>query len=383
MEPLHVETLLSAYELVATLLALATLGAAWQMRGERGLWLWAGAFGVVALSQWARPWLQWLQAPMALRSIGHVGGVWAATLVLLAMRAFLGRPLHWPLPVAAALLLTLGSGVLTSVSGALASSLVLTQYGVAALLAPAAWAASRAWRSQRGFAMALMAGQLWASVLACVARGLMVSPWLVTERTQAVHNNAVWLLVFIALMLVQALALQLLIQDHALRQIRRLAEIDTLTGLLNRRGFEERLLRLLRRGESGALVLAVLDVDHFKRINDSHGHSVGDAVLSGMGERLRSTLRPMDLAVRLGGEEFAVIWPQAEPGGEQRLGERLREVVANQPFDTPVGPVTVTISVGVARARAADEAPAALFSRADAALYDGKGAGRNVVRLAA
>ncbi len=382
MEPLHVETLLSVYQLVATLLALATVGAAWQMQGARGLWLWAGAYAVIALSQWLRPWLVWLDAPQALRSIGHVGGVWAALLSLLALRRFLGQPLRWPMPLALALLLTLASFVATGLSGRLWLSLSLTQFGVGLLLLPAAWLALQAWREQRSLALGLMAAELWAGVGVGVARGFMVAPWVVSERAQAVHNNALWLMVLIALMLMQALALQLLVQEQALRQIRRLAEIDMLTGLLNRRGFEERLRRLLQRGEAGSLVLAVLDVDLFKRINDSHGHAAGDAVLSGIGERLRSTLRPMDLAVRLGGEEFAVIWPQVEPGGEQRLAERLRELIASRPFDTPAGPVAVTISVGVARARDADEAPAALFSRADAALYDGKDAGRNAVRLA-
>ncbi|PTT87653.1 GGDEF domain-containing protein, partial [Pelomonas sp. HMWF004] len=101
-----------------------------------------------------------------------------------------------------------------------------------------------------------------------------------------------------------------------------------------------------------------------------------------VGVRLREALRPQDLAVRLGGEEFAVIWPGADAGSEAPLGERLRGAVGGRPFDTPAGPLVVTASIGVARAQGPDEAPEALFSRADAALYEAKRAGRDRVVLA-
>ncbi|MBY0365032.1 MAG: GGDEF domain-containing protein, partial [Burkholderiaceae bacterium] len=325
VEPLHVETLLKVFQLVATLLALVTLGGAWQLRGERGMWLWSGAFAASALTQLARPLLLTFGAPPALLSIGHVGGVVAALFVLLGLRAYLGQPARWRWPLACAVLLALASFTATAATGQLAMSLVLTQAGTALLLiAPAALAAWRAWRARGGFAMGLMMSDLIASVVADLGRSLSVSPWLVVDRAQATQNNAYWLLIAITLMIVQAFALVLLIHDHALRQIRRLIEVDVLTGLLNRRGFDERIRRVLQRGAAHAPVLALLDVDHFKRINDNFGHAVGDAVLSGIGERLRETLRPVDLAVRLCGEEFAVVWPQAEADAEQRLGERLR-----------------------------------------------------------
>ncbi|MBA4216683.1 MAG: GGDEF domain-containing protein [Roseateles sp.] len=384
VEPLHVETLLKVFQLVATLLALVTLGGAWQLRGERGMWLWSGAFAASALTQLARPLLLTFGAPPALLSIGHVGGVVAALFVLLGLRAYLGQPARWRWPLACAVLLALASFTATAATGQLAMSLVLTQAGTALLLiAPAALAAWRAWRARGGFAMGLMMSDLIASVVADLGRSLSVSPWLVVDRAQATQNNAYWLLIAITLMIVQAFALVLLIHDHALRQIRRLIEVDVLTGLLNRRGFDERIRRVLQRGAAHAPVLALLDVDHFKRINDNFGHAVGDAVLSGIGERLRETLRPVDLAVRLGGEEFAVVWPQAEADAEQRLGERLRDAIASRPFQTAAGPLNVTASVGVARARGAGEPPEALFSRADVALYRAKHEGRDRVELAA
>jgi diguanylate cyclase (GGDEF)-like protein len=383
LEPLHADTLLRVYQLVTTMLALATLGGAWHMKGERALWLWAGAFGSAALTQAARSFVMALDAPHTLWCIGHLGSVLSSLLVLLGLRVYLGLPLRCRGPLILSSLVIVGAFTLTALTGVLWPSLTLTLLASAVLTAPAAYAALRAWREQRGFPLGLMAADLVFSAVVDVVRGLAVSPWFADTREQLLMNNAMGLLAFIALVIGQALAMLLLLQDHALRQIERLIEIDVLTGLLNRRGFDERLRRLLRRGGPRLPLLALLDVDHFKRINDTHGHAVGDAVLSGLGARLRETLRPQDIAVRLGGEEFAVIWFNPEAGGDQRLGERLREAIGGQPFDTGAGPLKVTVSVGVAPARGADEAPEALFSRADAALYEAKRAGRDRVVLAA
>jgi diguanylate cyclase (GGDEF)-like protein len=87
--------------------------------------------------------------------------------------------------------------------------------------------------------------------------------------------------------------------------------------------------------------------------------------------------------VRLGGEEFAVIWPHVDGDGERRLGERLRDAIGGRPFETAAGPVSVTASVGVARSWGPGESPSALFTRADAALYRAKAAGRDRVDIAA
>jgi diguanylate cyclase (GGDEF)-like protein len=383
LEPLHTDTLLRVYQLVTTMLALATLGGAWHMKGERALWLWAGAFAAAALTQAARVLVFMLEAPYALRAIGHLGGLLSALMVLLGLRIYLGLPLRSRLPVAFTALVSIGAFTLTALTGRLWPSLTLTLLASAVLAMPAAHAALQAWREQRGFPLALLAGDLIASAVVEVARGLAVTPLIAPTREHLMQYNAIGLLAAIALVIGQALAMLLLLQDRALRQIERLIEVDVLTGLLNRRGFDERVRRLLQRGDAHPPVLALLDVDHFKRINDTYGHAVGDAVLSGIGERLRETLRPLDLAVRLGGEEFAVIWAQPEAGGDMRLGERLRAAISAQPFVTAAGPLAVTVSVGVARAHGAEEAPEALFSRADAALYEAKGAGRDRVELAA
>jgi diguanylate cyclase (GGDEF)-like protein len=382
MEPLHADTLLRVYQLVTTMLALATLGGAWHLKSERALWFWAGAFGAAALTQLARVLAIAADAPRTLWVVGHLGGLLSALMLLLGLRIYLGLPLRCRLPVIFAALVSVGAFLLTARAGVFWPSLTLTLLATAALTMPAAHAALRAWQQQRGFPLLLLAGDLVVSAIVELARGLAVSPLIAEDRERLMLYNAIGLLATIGLVIGQALAMLLLLQDRALRQIERLIEIDVLTGLLNRRGFDERLRRLLKRGAQRPPLLAVLDVDHFKRINDTHGHAVGDAVLSGVGARLHDTLRPQDLAVRLGGEEFAVIWLSAEADGELRLGERLREAIGGQPFETAAGALTVTVSVGVARALGPDEAPEALFSRADAALYEAKRAGRDRVVLA-
>ena len=383
MEPLHIDTLLRVYQLVTAMLALATLGGAWHLKSERALWLWAGAFAASALTQTARAIAIGVDAPRTVWAIGHLGGVYAALLLLLGLRVYLGRPLNWRLPVAFAATVSVASFSLVSWVGALWPSLLLTLLATATLTAPAARDALQAWRAQHGFPMLLLAGDLIVSAAVEVVRSIVVTPLFVDSRELSTHYNAIGLLMTIGLVIGQALAMLMLLQDRALRQIERLIEVDVLTGLLNRRGFEERLRRLVQRGGAHPPVLAVLDLDHFKRINDVHGHAVGDAVLSGIGERLRETLRPLDLAVRLGGEEFAVMWAQPDEGGEARMGERLREVIGSRPFATGAGPLAVTVSVGIARASGPQEAPESLFRRADAALYAAKHAGRDRVELAA
>lgn len=379
MEPLHADTLLRVFQLVTTMLALATLGGAWHLKQERALWFWSGAFGAAALTQAARVAFMAMDAPRTTWAIGHLGSVLSTLMVLLGLRVYLGLPLRCRWPLLFTGVVCMASFALTAWTGQFWPSLTLTMLASAALTLPAAHAALGAWRQQRGFPLGLLAGDLIVTAVIEVARGLAVSPLVASSRAELVQYNALGLFAIIALLIGQALAMLLLLQDRALRQIERLVEIDVLTGLLNRRGFEERLRRLLRRSAPRPPLLAVLDVDHFKRINDSHGHAVGDAVLSGVGARLHDALRPQDIAVRLGGEEFAVIWLAPDEGGGMRLGERLREAIAGRPFETAAGPLGVTVSIGVAQAHGPDEAPEALFSRADAALYEAKRAGRNRV----
>lgn len=165
-----------------------------------------------------------------------------------------------------------------------------------------------------------------------------------------------------------------------------LALRDPLTGLYNRRAVMEGLDRELRRASRARepVSVLVLDVDHFKQVNDTYGHFVGDAVLREVATRCLSALRPYDSVGRIGGEEFMVVLPGVGVDLTHRLGERVRQAIAETPIGLPDGRViTLTISVGGAGGPAADlEGAEGVYQSADAALYRAKAAGRNRVALA-
>ncbi|MDD2325589.1 MAG: PleD family two-component system response regulator [Alphaproteobacteria bacterium] len=163
-----------------------------------------------------------------------------------------------------------------------------------------------------------------------------------------------------------------------------LALVDPLTGAYNRRYMDMHLPMLFARCKATVRPLSILsiDLDYFKRINDTHGHAAGDAVLKETINRVLASLRPSDLVVRMGGEEFAVIMPDTEQKTALLVGERLRESLAEAPIPLPSGgePIPVTASFGVASVNhESDATPATILDRADAALYRAKETGRNKV----
>jgi two-component system cell cycle response regulator len=163
-----------------------------------------------------------------------------------------------------------------------------------------------------------------------------------------------------------------------------LAVTDQLTGLHNRRYMESQLDALVRRAVVGGgdpVALLVIDIDHFKKVNDGFGHAVGDEVLREFAVRLASNVRAIDLPVRFGGEEFVVVMPETELEHAHRIAERIRLHVAGSPFRVMGGEelLTVTISIGVAASLRADDTPAKLIRRADEAMYEAKARGRNRV----
>jgi two-component system, cell cycle response regulator len=161
-----------------------------------------------------------------------------------------------------------------------------------------------------------------------------------------------------------------------------LASIDALTGCLNRRALHEKLERELDRARRYNLVLTILmiDLDRFKEINDSHGHLAGDAVLRQIGDILRHEARSVDIVARYGGEEFVIVLPDTAMDGGMIFAERVRVRVAENSFTSAVGPLRVTVSVGVSMFPDEGlETVDAVISRADLALYRAKAGGRNRV----
>ena len=180
----------------------------------------------------------------------------------------------------------------------------------------------------------------------------------------------------------RAQALELTRADN--RRLEELATRDPLTRLLNRRALLERLsaeVDRCRRFEKPVSIL-LLDLDHFKTINDGYGHLVGDDVLRQTAALLDTAARTVDVVARYGGEEFVVILPETTPDGALIFAERLRERIGTHPFD--VGgrePLHLTTSIGIASFPSPRvESTEDLFARADEALYRAKSSGRNQVR---
>ena len=169
---------------------------------------------------------------------------------------------------------------------------------------------------------------------------------------------------------------------QALEQIRQLATHDDLTGLLNRRAMLDRMQLEQRRSlRSGSpLLIAQLDIDHFKAVNDTHGHAAGDLVLQSFADTVRRNVRDTDVLARWGGEEFVLLLCDTPAADAVALMERLRQAV--QAMQVPVAqggqPITVTVSIGLARHTPADPL-AGTLERADRALYAAKAGGRNRV----
>ncbi|WP_166220080.1 sensor domain-containing diguanylate cyclase [Pseudomonas atagonensis] len=158
-----------------------------------------------------------------------------------------------------------------------------------------------------------------------------------------------------------------------------LATHDALTGVYNRRRFDEKITEysLLSRRTGRPFALLLIDADHFKRINDSHGHAVGDEVLQQLAQLIEASLRTTDFVARYGGEEFAVLLPEiAQPDTPEVVAEKIRSAVANALFPAAGN---VTVSIGVGLADPADNNQMALIKRADQQLYQAKAAGRNQV----
>jgi diguanylate cyclase (GGDEF)-like protein len=201
---------------------------------------------------------------------------------------------------------------------------------------------------------------------------------LLQIRRTLLLNLVISLLVTVVVIVLTHLALR---SYH--RRIETMATTDKLTGLLNRHAFAillERQMVTLRRAPA-PMSLLLLDIDHFKKINDHYGHRAGDQMLVGLAGLLRSQLRESDLPVRWGGEEFLILLPDCDQQEASRVAEKLRVRVAEASLSLQYPDFRITISIGVSQFDGAESADR-LISRADKALYAAKDSGRNAVCLA-
>ncbi|MCA6215048.1 GGDEF domain-containing protein [Ideonella sp. B7] len=202
-----------------------------------------------------------------------------------------------------------------------------------------------------------------------------LAPWGAEVRAVLINMALAHFTFIVALLAIGRLRYRYQMARERMVAMQVLASTDPLTGLPNRRAMLEQLDNLLALAQRGRQVLSVLllDIDHFKQVNDNHGHEVGDQVLSQLGQVLSSQVRACDLVGRWGGEEFLLLAPATLLEEARELAERIRQAVATTAF--PHGRV-LTVSLGVTQYRP-DDHREALLRRADQALYRAKAAGRN------
>jgi diguanylate cyclase (GGDEF)-like protein len=171
-----------------------------------------------------------------------------------------------------------------------------------------------------------------------------------------------------------------LVVARLVSELQRLSRHDALTGLLNRRAMEESLDVQLRRSQrtNEPFAVMMLDLDHFKQINDRHGHPVGDLALQHVAQLFQHAMRATDSLARFGGEEFVLLLPAAPMAQAEAIAEMLRKLLERSPLASETTSITLSMSVGVARWREGDDI-SRLLSRADAALFQAKVQGRNRV----
>ena len=209
-----------------------------------------------------------------------------------------------------------------------------------------------------------------------IARGKRVGVVTATSDQPAAFDDG-------HLELVRFIAMTIALDIENVR-LHRVAVTDPLTGAYNREFLLQRLpIEIANAAECDrALSVAMVDVDHFKSVNDHYGHGVGDLVLTEVARRLRGAIRAGDVLVRYGGEEFLAVLPKADAGRAWEVGERMRQRICERAFEVGDGlALLLRVSVGIAQWRAGEAMPA-LIERADTALYGAKDRGRNRVEVA-
>jgi len=308
----------------------------------------AGAFAAyaVALRRFHR-----LRVPVA--------GLWAAMVLAVAVSAWFGL-----------------------VHDNLTQRLIAISLVLAWMLGYCAWTIYRGPES-RGLVRHVAGGAFAAAtaIMAYRAVALLWDPSQVSGVFQLTHVQLLTYGVGSVLPVVATVGFLLLCTDRSQRELERAARVDYLTDVYNRRAIEELGTRAIAgaRRHGVPLAVQVVDIDHFKRINDDLGHAAGDLALVQAVARIRECLRAEDLLGRLGGEEFIVLMPNTDGASAVAAAERIRQAFSDRPLDLQGEPREVTLSIGVAVLAPADRLFSQLLQRGDRAMYAAKHAGRDLV----
>jgi diguanylate cyclase (GGDEF)-like protein len=379
-------TLLLSIVLVSAMMSLALAIVSWGRENE-GLKKWSGALALEAAAF----------ALVALRGeIDDIFSIFIASVMVVAAQSlklaaiYEYRSVSWPrlqclLPVALAFLALLWVPYADNRHRIIVGSLL---YGaqmlmlVHALRGDAESSTGRAWWLLFGSTLAML------PLFALRAVVAYFDVFAFARPQDTVAPNPVQLAVFvgfIALGLLGSMGFILMVKERADRALRAMAMSDSLTGIFNRRAFMERAEQEYATAlrNKTPLSLLMLDIDHFKNINDENGHSTGDDVLVDIVSVLAQRLRKQDTLGRYGGEEFCIMLPCTDAAGAMTLAETLRAAVEKTPLAAQRGEIFVTISIGViacnAGCAACNVPLQGLFENADAALYQAKRDGRNRV----
>ncbi len=306
-----------------------------------------------------------------------------------ALRQFYGRPESW--------WLALPATIAVVVVYALAAPLPATHILIRIIAVSLAWivifvgciAALRIQRNDRAISRRVLTGIFMAEIIFMALRAVAYTYAGLTASVELL-SPASWLnlatpLMIAVLPVIGTTAFVLLCSERLRRQWERAASTDYLTGLANRRTMTDAgtsRFSSSRQGQ-GSLALALVDIDHFKAVNDQYGHDVGDCALKHVAARLEAACRAEELPARQGGEEFVVLLDDVDADGAHAAGERLRQSVEGAMFSDRELSLKLTVSIGVAVLREDDADFDNLLRRADEALYAAKAGGRNRVEVAA
>jgi diguanylate cyclase (GGDEF)-like protein len=358
--------------------------AAWFARAERAALLhWSAYAGLSALT-WILLSLHLQSPPLLVVLIGMC----SALTLCRGIRLFIGRPWPWSLPLLALALVVAASAL--GRDPAWRSLQAAVNFGVlAALFLVMALDLRRYarddlhWRVPLALTLPVLLGALAFGSRAL--RALLSPESVPNEMNMHSALNVGSALAYIVLVLLMHATLMALVVTRLLGQLQQLARRDALTGLLNRRAMHAALDQHARRRRRAADTFSVLmiDVDHFKAVNDRHGHEAGDQALTHISRLMAQSLRTQDRLGRFGGEEFVALLPASNLARALAEAEALRLQVRSQPLQLGGLTLPLTVSIGVAEWAGASEDLSRLLARADDALYRAKRLGRDRVEAAA